>query len=86
MVETFNLGEKMKRTIITVLATLAVVALVALAVGPKAQRVATTTAVAAPEPAPVPKPPRCPNIYQAIGGLRTAQQEFERRWPRFLWS
>ena len=66
----------MKRTIVTVLATLAVVAFVMLAVGPKAPRVGTTTAVAAPEPAAVPTPPnRCPNIHGAIDGLRSAQEE-----------
>ena len=67
----------MKRTIITVLATLAAVGFVMLAVGPKTQRVATTTAVAAPAPAPVPIPPRCPNIHQAVEGLRSARQELD---------
>jgi hypothetical protein len=66
----------MKRTILTVLATLAVVGVVMLAVGPRAQRVGTTTAVAAPAPAAVPMPAHpCPNIHAAIDGLRSCQQE-----------
>jgi len=66
----------MKRTIVTVLATLAVVGIVMLAVGPRAQRVVTTAAVAAPAPVAVPMPAHpCPNIHAAIDGLRSCQQE-----------
>jgi hypothetical protein len=67
----------MKRTIVTVLATLAVVAFVMVAVGPKAQRVGTTTVVAAPAPAAAPMPNPCPGIHTAIDQLQTAYKEME---------
>ncbi|MGD1101298.1 MAG: hypothetical protein ABSA59_04455 [Terriglobia bacterium] len=67
----------MKRTIITLTVVLAALVLAILFGTPKAQTFNSSAAIAAPAPVPmaVPVPARCPNIHEAIGALRTAEND-----------
>ena len=65
----------MKRTIISMTAVVAVLGLAILLGAPKGQTFNSSTAVAAPAPAAVPMPHRCPNIHSAIESLRSAEHD-----------
>ena len=67
----------MKRTIITLNVVFAALVLAILLMGPRAQILNSSAAIAAPAPTPmaVPVPARCPNIHSAIGTLQSAETE-----------
>jgi hypothetical protein len=67
----------MKRTIITLTVVLAALVLAIVLGTPKGQTFNSSAAIAAPAPVPmaVPVPARCPNIHEAIGALRTAEND-----------
>ncbi len=67
----------MKRTVITLTIVNVALVLAVLFGAPKAQNFNSSTAIAAPVPAPlaVPVPARCPHIHDAVGALQSAQEE-----------
>ncbi len=67
----------MKRIIITLTVVIAAFTLTILLGGPKVHSFGSSTAIAAPAPAPVaePMPARCPNIHEARARLEEAEKE-----------
>ena len=65
----------MKQSIISMAAVVAVLGLAILLGAPKAQTFNSSTAIAAPAPAAVPMPHRCPNIHSAVESLRSAEHD-----------
>ncbi len=65
----------MKRTIVTLTVVLVAFVMGIMVGTPKTQTFNSSAAIAAPAPAAVPMPRRCPNIHAAQDALRSAEQE-----------
>ena len=67
----------MKRILITLTIVLAALGIAILSGAPRAHIFNSSTAIAAPAPAPlaVPMPARCPRIHEAIAALELAEKD-----------
>jgi hypothetical protein len=85
VVQTFNLGGKMKRTIITLTVVMAALVPAILFGSAKAQNFNSSAAIASPAPmaAPSPTPEANPQISAAIRNLQEAQAQLEKAPPNF---